>query len=145
MMFTLWLPLSYWAYFPMVTNYGLILGKSHPWLFLQSTFPQTDAEVITHLLLFFCIHTRQQVKHEIKINTRVPVTYFPPLSKHRPDVLKPTLTNKIKPKITKMYTHFTQLYIAGNFPIWPMMLGSVEESGYQHVHLTIWTFPQLNQ
>ena len=39
-----------------------------------------------------------------------------------------------------------QLYIACNFfPIWPMFLGSVEESGYQHAHLTIWTFLQLNQ
>ena len=38
-----------------------------------------------------------------------------------------------------MHTHFTQLYIAGNFPIWPMLLGSVEESGDQHAHLTIWT------
>ena len=26
-----------------------------------------------------------------------------------------------------------------------MLLGSVEESGYQHAHLTIWTFLQLNQ
>ena len=43
----------------------------------------------------------------------------PPLSKHRPDVLKSTLTNKnqiIKLTITQMHTHFTQLYIAGNFP-----------------------------
>ena len=50
------------------------------------------------------------------------VTYFPPLRKHRPDVLKSTLTNKIKSKlikltITQMHTHFTQLYIAGNFHI----------------------------
>ena len=32
------------------TNYGLILGKPQPWLFLQSTFPQTDADIIAHLL-----------------------------------------------------------------------------------------------
>ena len=32
------------------TNYGLILGKSQPWLFLQSTFPHTNAAIITHLL-----------------------------------------------------------------------------------------------
>ena len=41
-----------------------------------------------------------------------------------------------------MYTHIMQLYIAGNFFfffIWPMLLGSVEESGDQHTHLTIWT------
>ena len=49
----------------------------------------------------------------------VPATYFPPLSKHRPDVLKSTLTNKnqiFKLTITQMHTHFTQLYRAGNFP-----------------------------
>ena len=49
----------------------------------------------------------------------VPATYFPPLSKHHPDVLKSTLTNKnqiIKLTITQMHTHFTQLYIAGDFP-----------------------------
>ena len=70
---------------------------------------------------------------------------FPPLSKHHPNVLKPTFTNKIKPTITQIPTHITQLYIAGNFPIWPISSGSVEESGYQHAHLTIWTFLQLNQ
>ena len=47
------------------TNYGLILGKPQPWLFLQSTFPQTGADIIAHLLFVFVIHTRQQVKHEI--------------------------------------------------------------------------------
>ena len=26
-----------------------------------------------------------------------------------------------------------------------MLLGSVAESGYQHTHLTIWAFLQLNQ
>ena len=49
----------------------------------------------------------------------VPATYFPPLSKHRPDVLKSTLSYKnqiIKLTITQMHTHFTQLYIAGDFP-----------------------------
>ena len=46
-----------------------------------------------------------------------PVTYFPPLRKHRPDVLKSyTYHPIIKLTITQMYTHFTQLYIAGNFP-----------------------------
>ena len=34
-------------------------------LFLQSTFPHTDADVIVHLLFVFVIHTRQQVKHEM--------------------------------------------------------------------------------
>ena len=48
------------------TNYGLILGKSQPWLFLQSTFPHTDADIIAHLLFVFVIHMRQQVKHEMK-------------------------------------------------------------------------------
>ena len=33
-------------------NYGLILGKPQPWLFLQSTFPQTGADIIAHLLEF---------------------------------------------------------------------------------------------
>ena len=49
---------------------------------------------------------------------RYQVTYFPPLRKHRPDVLKSTLTNKIKSSNLQVHTctHFTQLYIAGNFP-----------------------------
>ena len=54
-----------------------------------------------------------------KANKVVWATYFPPLSKHRPDVLKSTLTNKnqiIKLTITQMHTHFRQLYIAGDFP-----------------------------
>ena len=49
------------------TNYGLILGKPQPWLFLQSTFPQTGADIIAHLLFVFVIHTRQQVKHEMNL------------------------------------------------------------------------------
>ena len=54
-----------------------------------------------------------------KANKVASVTYFSPLSKHRPDVLKSTLTNKnqiIKLTITQMHIHFTQLDIAGNFP-----------------------------
>ena len=47
------------------TNYGLILGKSQPWLFLQSTFLHTDVDIIAHLLFVFVIHMRQQVKHEM--------------------------------------------------------------------------------
>ena len=40
--------------------------------------------------------------------------------------------------ITQMHTYFTQLYIAGNFPYFnDVVLGSVEESGYQHARLTI--------
>ena len=31
------------------TNYGL-MEKAQPWLFLQSTFPQTGADIIAHLL-----------------------------------------------------------------------------------------------
>ena len=41
------------------------MEKPQPWLFLQSTFPQTDADIIAHLLFVFVIHTRQQVKHEM--------------------------------------------------------------------------------
>ena len=44
------------AYF---TNYGLILGKFKPLLFLQSIFPHTDADIIAHLLFVFVIHMRQ--------------------------------------------------------------------------------------
>ena len=29
-------------------------------------FPHTDADIIAHQLFVFVIHTRQQVKHEIK-------------------------------------------------------------------------------
>ena len=32
------------------TNYGL-MEKPQPWLFLQSTFPQTSADIIAHLFL----------------------------------------------------------------------------------------------
>ena len=42
------------------------MEKPQPWLFLQSTFPQTSADIIAHLLFVFVIHTRQQVKHEMK-------------------------------------------------------------------------------
>ena len=43
-------------------------------------------------------------------------TYSPPLGKHLPRCFK-TLTyhQTIKLTITQMYTHFTQLYLAGNF------------------------------
>ena len=50
--------------------------------------------------------------HSHKTHTRY---ILPPLSKYRPNVLKPTLTNKTELTITQMYTHFTQLYIGGNF------------------------------
>ena len=59
----------YHGYF---VNYGLILGKSQPWLFLQSTFPQTGADAITHLLFVFAFQSWLQVKHEIKNNTVAP-------------------------------------------------------------------------
>ena len=48
-----------------------------------------------------------------------PVTYFPPLSKHCPQCFKTNTyqeNENIKITTTQMYTHFTQLYIAGNFP-----------------------------
>ena len=46
-----------------------------------------------------------------------------------------------------MYTHIMQLYIAGTFFffIWLMLLGSVEKSGDQHAHLTIWTIFPLDR
>ena len=71
----------------------------------------------------------------------VPGYILPPFEKTSSRCSK-TLTYHpiIKHTITQMYTHFTQLYIAGNFHIWPILLGSVEESGDQHAHLTIWTF-----
>ena len=66
-MFSLWMFLRNWIILMIIfTIYGLILGKSQPWLFLKSTFPHTDADTIAHLLFVFVIHMRQQVKHEIK-------------------------------------------------------------------------------
>ena len=52
------------AYLIWSQNCGL-MEKPQPWLFLQSTFPHTDADIIAHLLFVFVIHTRQQVKHEM--------------------------------------------------------------------------------
>ena len=50
-MFSLWMFLLNWIILMVFfTNYGLILGKFQPWLFLQSTFPHTDADFIAHLL-----------------------------------------------------------------------------------------------
>ena len=41
------------------TIYGLILGKSQqPWLFLESTLPHIDADIIAHLLFVIVIHMR---------------------------------------------------------------------------------------
>ena len=42
------------------------MEKPGPWLFLQSTSPQTIADIITHLLFVFVTHMRQQVKYEMK-------------------------------------------------------------------------------
>ena len=48
------------------------------------------------------------------------VTYFHPLSKHLPQCFKTLTYHKIKTLNIQlqlqMYTHFTQLYIAGNLP-----------------------------
>ena len=41
------------------------MEKPQPWLFLQSTFPQTGADIIVHMLFVFVIHMRQQDKHEM--------------------------------------------------------------------------------
>ena len=68
---------------------------------------------------------------------------LPPLSKHRPDVLKSTLTNKnqiIKLTITQMHTHFTQLYIAGDFPYLTDLVRISGREWGPHAHLTILTF-----
>ena len=65
-MFSLWMFLLNWIILMVVfTHYRLILGKSQPWLFLESTFLHTDTDIIAHLLFVFVIHTRQQVKHEM--------------------------------------------------------------------------------
>ena len=49
-------------------------------------------------------------------NELIPATYFPPLSKHLPRCFK-TLTYHQTYNYT-LHTHFTQLYIVGNFPYW---------------------------
>ena len=58
------------------------LYYTQPWLFLQSTFPQTGADVIAHLLFVFAFQSWLQVKNEIKNNTLTvikltPVTWNP--------------------------------------------------------------------
>ena len=63
------------------------------------------------------------------------------------DVLKSKLTSKINPSNLQLHKckhtshNYTKQVI---FHIWPMLLGSVEASGHQHAHLTIWTIFPLN-
>ena len=41
--------LESWIWIEILQNYGL-MEKPKPWLFLQSTFPQTGADIIAQLL-----------------------------------------------------------------------------------------------
>ena len=63
------------------------MEKPQPWLFLQSTFPQTSADIIAHLLFVSVIHMRQQVKHEMKSH-KTHTGYIVDWMKVRKDMLK---------------------------------------------------------
>ena len=49
-----------------------------------------------HVNLSYNNQVAQLMNNILMLIKDAPVTYFPPLSKHRPDVSKPTPTNKIK-------------------------------------------------
>ena len=111
------------------------------WMLMQH--PGLDSCIVTEKIvkLSCTVKSLYFTMAEPKRRYLVPGYILPPFEKTSSRCSK-TLTYHpiIKLTITQMHTHYTQLYIAGNFHIWPMLLGSVEESGDQHAHLTILTF-----
>ena len=67
------------------------MEKPQPWLFLQSTFPQTGADVIAYLLFVFAFQSWLQVKHEIKNNTVACKARTPYISYMEKNALKTNL------------------------------------------------------